>query len=341
MSTPRRTLKTIRTTKIQKSNIIEEQHQKKTELRGRCRFPEADFERIMEVVASMVSDEKMTEEFTDQTEVGIEPFMEFLEMTCQEKLSQHALMVIARVYGVPLHPKITYDLVLRLSKEQLSKVDFDRYDELLLALNQALEDVDNGLLEPSEVYRFPEADFERIMEVVATMVSDEKMTEEFTDQTEVGIEPFMEFLEMTCQEKLSQHALMVIARVYGVPLHPKITYDLVLRLSKEQVNTFKNLDTGHDHLYFQLSKVDFDRYDELLLALNQALEDVDNGLLEPSEVYRFLNALFNCIFSDCCLCIYFMNLKSRNRKMGCTFWNWDGINKVLELFNYDGKIRLT
>ena len=36
----------------------------------------------------------------------------------------------------------------------------------------------------------------------------------------------------------------------------------------------------------QLSKVDFDRYDELLLALTQALEEIDNGLLEPSEVYR-------------------------------------------------------
>ena len=68
------------------------------------------------------------------------------------RLSQHAMLVVARKYAQSVEPKINYNLVLQFAREKLLKLNFEMHDELLKAL-LGCADADSGFLKPSEVQR--------------------------------------------------------------------------------------------------------------------------------------------------------------------------------------------
>jgi len=115
-------------------------------------FPEADLDRIMSVICDNVPEASLTGEVREAEAMAYDNFIEFLESHCHMKLSQHAMLVVARHYANPAPLKVTWEFVLKLTREKLRMSNFDRYDELLQALSQA-ESTNDVELDPGDVYR--------------------------------------------------------------------------------------------------------------------------------------------------------------------------------------------
>ncbi|XP_063693054.1 EF-hand domain-containing family member C2-like [Bolinopsis microptera] len=117
------------------------------------KFPEADLTRIMDALCDSIPENVLNEEFAQKESVSYVDFVELIEASSHMKLSQHAILVIARKYANESALKITYDLVLKLCRYRLQKMNFDRYDELRKALSQCPSEDNDNLIDPADVYR--------------------------------------------------------------------------------------------------------------------------------------------------------------------------------------------
>ncbi|KAL5247622.1 hypothetical protein ACHWQZ_G019489 [Mnemiopsis leidyi] len=106
----------------------------------------------MGILCDSIPESALSEEVAQKESISYDDFLEYVEGSSHSKVSAHAILVVARKYANEIQPRITYDLVLKLCRYRLQKLNFDRYDELEKALSQCPAE-DHNLIDPADVYR--------------------------------------------------------------------------------------------------------------------------------------------------------------------------------------------